>query len=293
MMNAKFYLQKILLRLKNLTWIDVAGICIFLGILTVAFFFFLRKSEYAYITLRVSQTDTLNTYTDMPATWYIAKIQPGLKETDGLGQENVLVQRVRRFKSNDLNQDMYVDLKVKSVFNARTGQYSYNGSTLLIGSFQSFKLQSVLLSGVVVNVQSSDIEPETKTFLLKGFLNPAVNDDQLGLANTITDGVRNYLAEPIRKGLTVTDADGQNIAEIISVEKRPAKRQFVFQREFISVPDPERQHVEMTVKVKATKVIDAFYYKNEAPILINSILYLPFQQVNINFTVTRIDEVKE
>ncbi len=275
-------------RLRALGWIDLVGVGIFLAILSIAFFFFLRKSDYAYITLRVSQTDTLNTYNDMPATWYIEKIQPGLKETDGLGQESVVIQRVHRVKSNNLNQDFYVDMKVKSVFNSRTKQYSYNGSTLLVGSFQTFKLQSLLLNGVVVNVQGNDNPPETKTFVLKGFLNPVNNDDQFGLANSISDGVQSYIVDSLEKGLTVTDGDGQTVAEIISIDKRPAKRQFVYQNAFISVPDPDREHVEMTVKVKASKINDAYFYKSESPMLVNSVLYFSFPKSNVNFTVTSL-----
>jgi len=45
----------------------------------------------------------------------------------------------------------------------------------------------------------------------------------------------------------------------------------------------------MTVKVKAVKINDAYYYKNEAPMLINSVLYLSFPKMNVSFTVTSIE----
>lgn len=285
--------QQLLLRIKSLTWVDLFGVCVFLGILSIAFFFFLRKADYAYVTLRVSQSDTLNTYNDLAPSWYIEKIQPGLKETDGLGQESVVVQKVHRYNSNDLNQDFYVDLKIKSVFNSRTGQYSYNGSTLLVGSYQSFKLQSLQLSGVIVDVHGLGTQPEEKTFIVKGFLNASANDDQYAVANTVGDGIRNFLADTLQKGLTVTDVDGQVVAEIISIEKRQAKRQFVSGSSFVSVPDPDRQYVEMTLKVKATKINDVFFYKKEVAMVVNSSLYLTFPQSSVIFTITELEPATE
>lgn len=279
-------IHSVLQRIRALTWIDLFGVCIFLGILSVAFFFFLRKADYAYITLRVSQSDTLNTYNDLPPVWFIDKIQPGLKETDGLGRENILIEGVHRYSSNDLNQDFYVDLKVRSIFNARTGQYSYNGSTLLVGSYQSFKLQTLQLTGVIVDIRGKDTVPEEKYFVVKGFINPAGNDDQFSVANTVGDGIRNYLADTLQKGLTVTDINGQILAEVQSVFKRPGKRQFVAGREMVSVPDPDRQYVEMTLRVRTTKIGDAFFYRKESPMIINGTMYLPFPKSNVILTIT-------
>jgi hypothetical protein len=286
MKRSKDILFAILQRVRALTWVDLFGVCIFLGILSVAFFFFLRKADYAYVTLRVSQSDTLNTYNDIPPVWFIDKIQPGLKETDGLGRESILIEGVHRYRSNDLNQDFYVDLKVKSIFNARTGQYSYNGSTLLVGSFQSFKLQTLQLTGVIVDIRGKDTVPEEKYFIVKGFINPAANDDQFTVANTVGDGIRNYLADTLQKGLTITDVDGQIIAEVQAVTKRPGKRQFVAGRELVSVPDPDRQHVEMTLRVKTIKIGDAYFFRKESPMIINGTMYLPFSKSNVIFTIT-------
>lgn len=286
-------LQTIWERVRSLGWIDLIGVCIFLGILSVAFFFFLRKADYAYITLRVSQSDNMNPYSDQAPVWFIEKIQPGLKETDGLGRDNVVIEKVHRFKSSDLNQDFYVDLKVRSVYNSRTKQFTYNGSTLLIGSYQSFKLQGIQLSGVIVDVREQDTPREEKTFLVEGYVNPAYNDEQYSVANTVVDGIKNYLADTLFTGLKTVDVDGQATAEIVSIQKRPARRQFVSGSSFVSVPDPERQRVEMTLRIKGVKINDAYYYKNEAPIVVNSTIYLTFPQSNINFTLTHFEEEKK
>ncbi len=277
-------------RIQSLNWIDLVGIIIFLGILSTAFFFFLRKSDYAYITLRVSQTDNLNTYIGQPPVWYIQQIQPGLQETDGLGRSSVIVERVHRFVSSDANQDLYVDLKIKSVYNSRTKQYSYNGVPLLIGSFQSFKLQNVQLTGSIVSVRGRTDQTETKTFIVKGFLDATQNDNQATVANTVVDGVRNYYADAIQKGMTITDVDGQVVTEVLDVRKTQGKRSFVSGSSFISVADPDRTKVEVSLRVKGTKINDAYYYKNETPLLLGVPLYLTFPKFNFTVTVTSFQE---
>lgn len=289
-MKNKRAFQYFVQRIKSLRWIDLAGIAIFLAILSVAFFFFLRRADYAYITLRVSHSDSLDPYVGVPPVWYIEKIQPGVQETDGLGQATVIVEKVHRFKSSDVNQNLYVELKVKSVYNDRTKQYSYNGSPLLIGSYQSFKLQSLQLYGTVVEVRGINEPKEEKTFLLHGYLNPQSNDSPATVANTVVDGVRTYLADTLVTGLKSTDVDGEAVAEIVTIRKTPGKRSFVSGSSFISVPDPERQRVEMSVRVKARKINDAYYYRNESALVVASEIYLPFPTSNVVFTITEIEE---
>lgn len=277
-------------RARQLSWIDLLGICLFLGILSVAFFFFLRKAEYAYITMRISQSDNFDTSFAQAPIWYVEKIQPGLKETDGLGRDSVVVERVHRFRSSDLNQNLYADLKVKAVYNSRTGQYSYNGSPLLVGSFQSFKLQNVQLYGTIVGIRGKDEVPEEKTFIVKGYVDSLQNDNQASIADTVVDGIRHYLADTIQKGMTIMDVDGKVIAEITDVRKFDGKRQFVSGGNFITIPDPDRKRVEMTMEVKTVKINDAYYYKQETPLLVNTVLYLTLPQSNINFTITEVTE---
>lgn len=275
-------------RVQKLGWIDLLGVGLFLAILSIAFFFFLRRADYAYLTLRVSQSDTFDPNYSIPPIWYIEKITPGLKETDGLGREAVVVQRVRRFKSTDMNQNLFVDLKVKSVYNARTGQYSYNGSPLLIGSFQTFKLRGFQLYGTIVGLSGNEIPEEEQSFIVKGFLDPQQHDSQATVANTVVDGVRNYLVNTIQPGATVVDSDGQVTAEILERRIFDGRRWFVAGNNFISVPDPERKRVELTVRVKAFKINDAYYYKRESPLLVNSALYLGFPQSNLTLTITEV-----
>lgn len=291
MQNLKRLYQQLLHRVRTLNWIDLVGICIFLGILSVAFFFFLRKADYAYITLRVSQTDSLDTTHGQAPIWYVEKIQPGLKETDGLGRDAVLVESVNRVRSSDLNQDLYVNLKVKSVYNTRTGQYSYNGSPLLVGSFQSFKLQSLQLYGTIVSVRGKDAIQEEKTFMVEGFIDSMMNDNQPSVANTVVDGIRNYLVNTLEEGQTITDVDGKVIAEITDIRKFEGRRQFVSGNNFVTIPDPERKRVEMTMKITTVKINDAYYYKRETPLLVNTVMYLTLPKSNINFTITKVEEV--
>jgi hypothetical protein len=280
-------------RLRNLHWIDIVGVSLFLAVITIAFFFLLRRSEYATITLRISNSDELDSTFSKPPTWYIEKIKPGVKEIDGLGRTSVEVIRVYKIQTSDSNQNVYADLKVKSVYNARTGQYTYNGSPLLIGSYQLFKLQGLQLFGIIVKNWSDEAPQEEKTYLVTGYLEPAINDIQPAVANTIVTGVKNHIANALGTGLKMTDTDGETVAEIVEIKKTEGRRRFISGSAFISVPDPERQEVQMKVKVKAIKVNDAYYFKGEIPMLINATYYLSFPTINVNLTSLQIEEVTE
>jgi len=285
--------------LSQLRWIDVVGIGIFFAILAIILFFFLRKGEYVVITLEVSQSHNptrINiTSREEPPFWYTQYLKPGLKETDGLGRTNVEVVDVYKYISSETSDIVYVSLRVKSTYNKRTNQYLYKGLPLLIGSGQSFRLQGVLVNGIVTNIDISDFSfsGQQKEFIVTAFLHPINHslgtDNSRSMGETIINGIPTYLSKQIQKGLLMKDNQGQVIAEIIEVTKSPATQQFIYRNSLVSVADRERVKINLKLKLIANKGNDYYYFRSRMPLIVGSRLYLNFIDFVIKPTITNIE----
>ncbi len=270
---------------------DIIGITIFFSILAVAAFFFLRKADYVTLTLRVSESDSLEIWS-MPPLWYTSYLKPGLTSKDMLGRPTIEVVDVYQYLSRESSSLTYVKLKVRAVYNRRTNEYSYNGSNLLIGSYQQFKVQGLLLTGVVHSINSSNL-PDLKKFLIKGYVSPILTDGTALSAETISTGVPLFISKKIREGLTVTDASGTTLAQIKKVHRSPAQRRFLSNGQFTQVNDPTAERVEVEVAVLAEKNRDLYFFRQDSPLIINSSLYLLFGELQLPIQITDIQPIEE
>src|SRR5258708_30836299 len=85
-----------LLFVRKLPWIDIVGVAIFFFIVAMAAFFFLRKANNVTITLRVSQSGSLDV-SSSPPLWYVAQLHQGLAEKDGLGRNVLTIEDVSNY----------------------------------------------------------------------------------------------------------------------------------------------------------------------------------------------------
>lgn len=295
----KFYpFSTIVNRVRKLKWVDILGVATFFLILVIASFFFLRSPEYVTITIRLFERDAPDFEFNRPRQWFVENVQKGLKEKDQLGRTVVEILDIYRYPSSIVKQDVFATLKVRSIYNQRTGQYSYNGLPLLIGEYRSFRLQNLLLSGVIVNMDTNERPRENKRFLVTGFLDPIDHDgrapeERVAIVDEINaDGVDNFLAEKIVPGLTMFDNQGAVIAEIKSVNKRLGKISFVQGGRYVAVIDPDSKHVEITVEVLTEKIGDDYYFQKEQALTVGEKIFLTFDNLRLRPTVTSVKEVE-
>ena len=288
----KFIVKKSL----SLKWIEMLGIASFFFILLLSFLFLIRRSQDITITVRLLNTNSPPALYNFPRQLLTENIKKGLKQKGELGTTVAEVIGVYKYPSNDVNQDTFVTLKINSVYNRLTGQYSFDNLPLLLGDYRTFQLQDVVFSGVIVDINTTGIPRQQKRFLVTGILDPINNNDlttnqqMIPFNGVSADGIRNYLADQVQPGLKITDTNGQVAAEIATVEKTPGKINLVQNGSYISVNDPNSTRVEMTLNLVADKVGDGYFFQKEQSLNVGSNIFLSFSNVKLLLTITSITQ---
>ncbi|GEM_PF-1116398 len=274
-------------KINTLSWVDKASIVLFLFIVASAAYLILRPATYVYVTMRLFERDAPDFYFNRPTHLYVEKLAPGLKETGGFGENLLEVVDVYRYRNNNTYFDTFVTIKTKAAYNKRKGQYSYNGTPLLIGSFRTFRLQNIIVNGVIVDISHKQEVREKKTFIIEGYIDPQNNRTYSSYPDGITrsDGVENYLAQEVHEGIKVVDIHNNVLAEIVGVKKTPGKI-FAPLTPQVFINDPERTRVDLTLRVVAEKINDAYYFQKEGRLLVGQTLYFPFDRIHIWPTIT-------
>jgi hypothetical protein len=273
-------------RFSQANVIDLIGVGIFIVCLGMLALTFLRRAEYVTITLRVTNRKTfLPAWQDSPADWYINNLSAGLADKNFLGQTNVEIVDTYYYPQNTTAQTVYVKLKVRSVFNKNTGQYSYNGVPLLIGELQTFKIKDVSLQGVMIDISSENEPIEQKKFIVKGSLETQYNEEIRYAGISTYKGVRNFFADKIKPGLKATDSHGRVIAEVLEVKKTPGLKQFATNNGLLTVEDPDRTQVDLTVKFTTNKINNRYLYRAEEPLILGHYLNLDFEGFTVYITL--------
>lgn len=281
---------------KKLKWVEVFGIVIFFFIILVTFLFLTRKKSDVIVTVRLLQSNSAPAWYNFPRQIFLEKIKKGLKEKGQLGGTVVEVLDVYKYPSSDVNQDVFVTIKIRSIYNKQTGQYSYDNLPLLIGDYRTFHLQDVVFSGLVTDIGTSDKPRSQKKFLITGYLNPVNNNDlgpgqQVAIFNGInTDGVKNYLADQVKLGIKILDSNGQTVAEIVSVKKAPGKITTIQNGHFATADDPDTKYVEITLNVLADKIGDSYFFQKEQSLRVGGYIILSFENLKITPTMTSVTE---
>lgn len=271
---------------------DFFGLGVFLVVMASVFFFFLRKAAYVDIILRISQSDLIDSYYGLPV-WYFQNLKTGTEQKDLLGRPVISILKNYEYQTqNSSVRIVYLTMRLLATYDQRSKMYTYEGTPLLVGSYQSFKFNGVLIKGIIQGVEDSGKSQGSKKYLVEGFLNPEFNLNQDPYAaNTLSDGVLNYLADKFVKGEKVMDSDGNVIMEIQDVQKTRAKRKFIYNNSLVEVNDSERQKVSLKLVVRTEKFGDVYIFRGEKPLKINDNLNLSFDDFGAVMTITGIREL--
>lgn len=271
--------------------IDLFGIGVFFMILFSTALFFLRKSQYVEITLRVSEQEQLKPmWSNNSPEWYISYLKEGLETKDLLGKVNARVENVYYYPTFGLDHTVYIKLKLRSTYNKTNDQYSYNGLPLLIGSYHELKVGNVSIAGIIHSIGDSQSE-KYKKYLVRGILETKYNGGNLFEAETSFEGIKNFLALKIEEGLVVVDSKENEIAKITKVKKSLARRQFISGSRLISVIDPERKKIELEVELTTKKVNNRYLYRERSSIFVNALIDLNFEDFVVTMTVVDFEEL--
>lgn len=251
-------------KLHNITLFDrilIAG-SIF-GLLFLGYILF-RKSTYVTAVIKVGE-DTIRYEPWQTETgsrqWFSLLFREGMVESDGLNKIMAEVLSVRSYDTSPVKRSVYLTVRLNSVYNRASNQYTYKGSPLLIGSIINLNLDRLKVQGLVTFLEGVP-DPRTKIKLKVTAValeeNPTFPE---------TSGIKPYLANAIHVGDEFRDSQNQLIFRIINKKVEDAVKlttnssgQIVTQRY------PLKKDVTIELEVNALKIADRYFLYDDVPI---------------------------
>ncbi len=261
---------------KTISFFDVLVIG-FIGVLGLAFFFFFyRKPENITIRVKVTEQEPLYQQTN-PKNWYASQFVTGDGEYDNLGRKSAEIIGVEQFSTDSKTKAVYVDLRIRGVYDSRSKQYSARGKTLSFGTPMRFSLAKVTFSGFVTEFPGSETEPGMK----------------IGTATVIALDryVEPALAQAIKKGDQISNSNQILLAEITDIVVGSAQK--VTQNaagDLLLRLDPLYKDVTFTVSVRTKTIRGETLIFDNVPLKIGETLPLNFPNISrfpliTNFTL--------
>lgn len=251
------------------------------GFLTVLTYLFLsRKTTHLDITLRLYNQDIpeYSLGSNAPYVWYTEKIIPGKAIKNLLGESTIEIVDTFSYPTSYVSNEIYVTLRVKAIQNKVTKQYTYEGSPLLINDLRSFKIQDLLLNGVIVDLSSQQYE--TKKFKILVELSNK-NYTFQNNSDVMVKGIENYVADLVKENMSIKDSRNNEITKILEVTKKPGVKTVTSNTGIRTFQDPERTQIFLTVEILAEKIGNSYFYKKTTPILTGEEIWFNLDDITV------------
>lgn len=262
---------------KRISWFDGIFISLIMLVGVAFFLFFLRKPEYVTIRVKVTDQDVLYQRIE-PKNWYANRFQIGDSELDALGRKITEITGIESFNVDAQSKALYVDLKVRAVYDSRTKLYSARGKSLVFGTPMRINLSTVTFDGFVTEYPNSVFFKEMS--------------EKKVVVNLLARSVEPALASSIKKGDKVFDSNQTLLAEIIDISVSPAER--VTQTasgELLLRYDPLYKDVIFKTKLRSKKYQNELYIFDNLPLKVGEIVPLNFSQTSIFPMITSYSEL--
>lgn len=273
----------------------ILGISIIVIIFVISAIFLLRESKYVDVLMRVSQSDGLDIWGRAPA-WYVSNLKEGLTEKDFFGKDILTIRKIYEYPTNDNNKLVYINIRMLSTYNKRTGQYTYAGIPLLVGSYQKINLQGIYIPGVIYAVDEDNLFKTQNKMIIQGFLDPRNHDSYLVNKNYIQNndmqfsGVPSYVSKVLKPGLQMS-IDGHIIAEIQNINRTPVNSSSFPNNIYPNNDDIQRENIQLIVQINTETIDNKEYFNGQIPVIINALVPLEFENITVFMTVTDIKKL--
>lgn len=283
-------MNNIISKLKRLTFFDkiLLTIVVF-GLFLFAYIFF-RKSSTISVVIRVGTEDVQQ---ELKGTrpWFTQMYHEGMKERDGFGLTRAEITKINSY---DLSFDqanvyptmkkvLYLTLNLSTVYNRSSGQNTFKGFPVVVGSPIKLYLDGLLVDGLIVKIPGTN-QPTTKHTLT---VEAVVKRESEVFPET--SGIDEYVARAFHTNDSVNDALGNTIISIKNVRVEQAKKivttadgRLLVQR------DPLKKDIFLTLNIQATRLNNHYYIFDDIPILIGSKIPLNLSFVSATADVTDI-----
>ncbi len=165
------------------------AVIIFVGFVSV-FKLFFTKPSYVYTKVKVGQ-GLWWASTQRPSIWFVNAIKEHETQKDLLGQPSSQILEVRYYPYYASSQfDIYVTLKLKVTGNKKTGEYSFNRSTIGVGSPIDLEFPTTQFSGTITDLNERPFVEQyvTKTVTLTKQYAYPWEFDQIKIGDSYFDG---------------------------------------------------------------------------------------------------------
>jgi hypothetical protein len=211
----------------------------------------------------------------------------GDSEKDELGRTEAEITSVDSYKTNQAGQVVYLDIRLKAIYNPRTQQYSLKGKNLIFGEFFDFSFRKAHVRALVVDfpgLRDSHNVTETKTIV-----KTQVRDASRSFSDTY--GIPDYLAQGIKTGDAVRNSKGNLMAKVLDVQVLPAKRMVVSTSgQPFMIDDPYLKDVYCTIELSTIKVGGKAYMFDYLPVVVGAIVPFNTDTISVWPTIIQIVE---
>lgn len=279
------YLKKGVLKIsKSVSRLDL--VILFVCIASILVFYIAFKRNVVFITARFKVTDDNALYANtLPGNEYATSFVEGDTEKDELGRTVSEIIDVETYKVKENQAVVYLDIKMKAVYNPRKKQYTVRGKTLSFGESFTFTLSKVKFKGLVVDFPGFRDTQNMKKITMKVIAQ--LRDPSRFFSDTY--GVPLYIANAVKRGDVVTDSKGNVLLTVLDVLIKPAKR-IITNTQTVQTLDPELKDVYYTIELPAVQIRGQNYMFNYFPVLIGSFLPINLPSVSISPTIIEILE---
>src|SRR3989344_4307094 len=266
---------KNLVRLINkVTWFDRILIFLIVSSGLVFFIFFYRKAEYVTIRVKVTEQEVLYAYS-LPKSWYANRFEIGDQELDTLGRPSAEIIGIERFNTDSSHKVVYLDLRVRAVYDTRTKLYSARGRNLIFGAPIRLNLSKIVFDGIVTEFPGSERQVKTELVEIDA------------LARSVEPAMANF----IKKGEQIFDSNGILLAQTAEVEIKPAEQ--VTQTaagELLLRANPLYKDVRLKLLVRTKEVFNELFMFDDVPVKVGEIIPLNFEKLSLFPIVTAFSD---
>lgn len=282
-------------KVKGIKLVDIIILVVGISAISIFFFLFYRKTSSVIVTVKVGETSIYYAGTSMPVggidlsgtkEWYANNFHSGQVEKQGFNNIQATVLDVYSYNKTPTSKNVYLKVKLNTVYNPATNTNTYKGVPVLIGSPIKLNLDNVYVNGIIVNLGDALGGTPRQTITLEAQI---IDENQTFLETT---GTEDYVANAINIGDEVKDNNGIVLIKVLDKKVLPAKRTVTTSDGKVYAQDySSRKDVFLTLQISAQKNGDRYFFLDDIPILIDKPIPINLPTISLSPKVIRFISV--
>lgn len=282
------FLHSLKEKITGFTFADLAWLGVGVATLMFLAYLFFRSPTSSIIVIKVNEDDiAFNSRSVSTRSWFSQMFYKGMKEKDGLGKATAEVLSIKSYDTSPARKAVYLTIKLNTVYNRASNQYTYRGKPMLVGSTLKLYLDNLLVEGLVTAAEGAK-DPRQKVMLR---VESQIRDETPVYPET--SGTKPYVADALSEGQEIKDDQGNTIITILKKRVEDAKRTVITNDGRVLVQtNPLRKDVFLTLRVNANQIANRYYIFDDVPVLIGIGIPMNTSTISVWPEVTNIQPIK-